>query len=52
MPSKVNIEDYYPVCEYLSKLNYFVLRMGAKVEKRMMKINDKVIDYFFYEKQD
>ena len=41
----VNIEDYYPVCEYLSKLNYFVLRMGAKVEKRMMKINDKVIDY-------
>ena len=41
----VNIEDYYPVCEYLSKLNYFVLRMGAKVEKKMMKINDKVIDY-------
>ena len=41
----VNIENYYLVCEYLSKLNYYVLRMGAKVEKKMIKINDRVIDY-------
>ena len=40
-----NIDDYLPACEELTKLGYYVFRMGQVVSKKMDTKNPMIIDY-------
>ena len=40
-----NIENYVLAAEELARRDYYVFRMGAKVEKPIMSSNPKIIDY-------
>jgi len=40
-----NIDDYVPGCEELTKLGYYVFRMGQVVSKKMNTKNPMIIDY-------
>ena len=40
-----NVDDYLPACEELTKLGYYVFRMGQVVSKKMDTKNPMIIDY-------
>ena len=40
-----NIENFLLVSEELTKMGYYVFRMGAKVEKKFTSKNPMIIDY-------
>jgi putative glycosyltransferase (TIGR04372 family) len=40
-----NIENYYLAAENLAKMGYYVLRMGANVNKPFTSLNPMIIDY-------
>lgn len=40
-----SINNYKYAAEKLADLGYFVIRMGAKVQKKLLSNNDKIIDY-------
>ncbi len=40
-----DIENYLPAAEYLAKKGIYALRMGAVVEKKILTVNNKIIDY-------
>ncbi len=42
-----NIDDFIPAAEELTKLGYFVFRMGKISEKRLNTNNNMIIDYSF-----
>lgn len=40
-----NIDDFLLCCEELTKLDYYVIRMGVFTEKKIITKNKKIIDY-------
>ena len=40
-----NVDDYLPACEELTKLGYYVIRMGQVVSKKLDTKNPMIIDY-------
>ena len=40
-----DIQSYLPSMEKMTKNNFFCLRMGSKVEKKLIDSNQKIIDY-------
>jgi putative glycosyltransferase (TIGR04372 family) len=40
-----NVDDYLPACEELTKLGYYVFRMGQVVSKKLDTKNPMIIDY-------
>ena len=41
----MEIDDFIPMCKYLNKKGFFVVRMGSDVKKKMSYTNPKFIDY-------
>jgi putative glycosyltransferase (TIGR04372 family) len=46
-----NVENFIPALEELTKMGYYVIRMGRKAETPLRVINNKIIDYAFNDNQ-
>jgi len=46
-----NVENFIPALELLTKMGYYVIRMGRKAKTPLCVINSKIIDYAFSDNQ-